>query len=261
MPILRPTTIEEDWPQYLEFETRFLRFTKHAPLIWQHEGTRSYYLVDLAQNVCSLIETTFKRMASAIGNPLKEDADINDCRRVLEPYYNLSHQKVRVKIDEAMRNRLRAELRKEDRVRLFLDSQIPTTNGVTPFEAWEKGGNPDWWRVYSAKKHNRVEMFDEMTLAHCMMAISALFLINVYPMECREFLAKEGAIYVTHGGGAGAFWETILSKPQILDGGLLGYVGDFFAETRGFKFEFRRYQPGGHRELRPAQLFKDIEWF
>lgn len=261
MPILQPTTIEEDWPQYLEFEARLLRFTRYAPLIWQHEGTRSYYLVDLAQNVCSLIETTFKRMANAIGNPLKEDSDINDCRHLLEPHYNLSSQKIRVKIDEAMRNRLRAELRNEDLAHFFLDSQIPTTDGVTPFEAWEKGENPDWWRIYSAKKHNRVEMFNEMTLAQCMMAISALFLLNVYPMECREFLAKEEVIYTTHGGGAGAFWETILSKPPVLDSNLLQFVGDFFAETRGFKFEFRRYQSHGQPELTPTQLFRDVKWF
>jgi len=30
MPVSQPTTIEEDWPQYLEFETRFAGFTKHV---------------------------------------------------------------------------------------------------------------------------------------------------------------------------------------------------------------------------------------
>ena len=259
MPTLQPTTIEEDWPQYLEFETRFLRFTKYVPLIWQHEGTRSYYLVDLAQNVCSLIETTFKRMANAIGKPLKEDPNIDDCRNLLEPHYKLSSQKIRVKIDEALRKRLRAELSKEDLAHFSSNSQIPTIDGVRPFEAWEKDENPDWWRIYSAKKHNRVEMFDEMTLAQCMMAVSALFLLNVYPVECREFLAKEGVIYTTHGGGGGAFWDTILSGPQVLDSEHMQYVGDFFAETRGFKFEFRRYQFHGQLELRPTELFRGVE--
>jgi len=261
MPNQQSTTIEEDWPQYLEFETRFLRFTKDVPLIWQHEGTRSYYLVGLAQNVCSLIETTFKRMANAVGSPLKEDSDINNCRRILEPYYNLSRQKVRVKIDEAMCNRLRAELRKEDLAHFFLHSQIPTTDGVTPFEAWEKGENPEWWRIYSAKKHNRVEMFNEMTLAQCMMAMSAVFLLSVYPIECREFLAREGVIYTTHGGGASAFWETVGSKTPVLDSELLRFVGDFYAETRGFKFEFPRFEEHGQSKVRPTQLFSDVEWF
>lgn len=261
MPVSQPTTIEENWPQYLEFETRFVRFTKYVPLIWQHEGTRSYYLVDLAQNVCSLIETTFKRMASAIGKPPKEDSDIDDYRLLLEPHYKLSSQKIRVKIDEHLRNRLRAELSDEELAEFFLDSQIPTTDGVTPFEAWEKAKNPEWWRVYSAKKHNRVEMFDEMTLGQCMMAVSALFLLNVYPMECREFLGKERIIYATHGGGAGAFWSTILSNPTVLDSDDLQFVGDLFAETRGFKFEFRRVEFHGQPELRPPQLFRDIEWF
>lgn len=258
---MQPTTIEEDWPQYLEFEKRFLRFTKYVPLIWQHDGTRSYYLVDLAQNVCSLIETTFKRMAIAIGKPLKDNPDIDDCRSLLESHYKLSSQKIRVKIDEALRKRLGAELGKEELVRLSSGSLIPTIDGVRPFEAWEKNENPDWWRVYSAKKHNRVEMFDEMTLAQCMMAVSALFLLNVYPMECREFLATEKVIYTTHGGGAGAFWDTIHSGTPVLDSELLRHVGEFYAETRGFKFEFPRLQEHGQPNLRPAQLFTDIKWF
>lgn len=50
----------------------------------------------------------------------------------------------------------------------------------TPFENWNNGNNPDWWRSYIQVKHNRNDYYHEANLQNTINSVGALLLVNVY---------------------------------------------------------------------------------
>lgn len=125
---------------------------------------------------------------------------------------------------------------------------------VVPFEDFKNKESPSWWQVYSQRKHDYDSMFAEMTLRQFTLAMAGLFLLNVYPNECREYLGEVGVIYDSHGNNAGGLFGTLKSHDKILRGPYLRWVGSIFAETTCFRFEFSRLQWEKEDRIRDSEL-------
>ena len=51
---------------------------------------------------------------------------------------------------------------------------------LNPWEQWEKGKNPFWWRAYNDVKHHRDKHFSSANLHQALNAVSALYLLLVF---------------------------------------------------------------------------------
>ncbi len=50
----------------------------------------------------------------------------------------------------------------------------------TPWEAWNQGENPPWWKSHTQVKHHRHEFFNEATLENAITAMGGLYVAVVY---------------------------------------------------------------------------------
>jgi len=238
--------IDDYWTEYCELESQFRDIIRYVALIRRHKDVISLKLANLSSHIGNWMESVFYRMARTeryqrylpeypitgikdfIDNPC-----VDNFRKTFEPYYELSEQRVRV---------------------------LPHDYGVVkPFEEFSQLVNPEWFKAYSKYKHNREELFNQMTLAHVTNSLAGLFILNVFPWEMREYALKKGIIYSkwgeskTYDTGA-AVTETLLSHPHTLRGRYLSFVGGIMAETSIFRFEFRRWKSENDQTLRPSEL-------
>lgn len=63
---------------------------------------------------------------------------------------------------------------------------------LTPWESWEKGGNPDWWKSYNNIKHERDKHFNEATLKNTLNAMAALLVITFEYYHCALYHMTPG---------------------------------------------------------------------
>ena len=220
--------VRDHWSRFILHEQDFRSVVRHIPLLVKHACVSSDDFVSLGLKTGSMIETSFKRMAKAIDYTLPQNPTIVDYIAAFEEYYALSAQEVRVKLN---------------------DYGI-----VTPFEDFKNKKSPSWWQTYSQKKHDYDLMFKDMTLRQCVLAMTGLFLLNVYPIECREHLGGLGVIYDSLKNTAEGLFGTLKSDEKILRGPYLSFVGSIFAETTCFRFEFTRLQREGENAIRRREL-------
>jgi hypothetical protein len=220
--------VRQHWSRYLHHEEDFASFVRLVPLLQKNSQVSSDQLVRLGLKTGSMVETCFKRMARQTGFPLPATPKITDYVDAFEGRYGLSSQRVRVKVD---------------------DFGI-----VSPFQTFQNKESPLWWKIYSSQKHDYDEMFANMTLEQCTHAMAGLFLLNVYPIECREYLADIGVIYDSGGNRALGLFSTLLSDDKVLRGDHLRFVQSICAETTCFRFEFARLQFANEDYLRYSDL-------
>jgi len=169
--------LDRYWTSYLELEREFSEFTNFVPLIKENSEVISPKLANIASLTGNWIETIFKRRMLEYPWPFAEHPcvmpsdikNINRFRETFEEPYQLSKQVVFVK-------RYLTEFYRR----------------VSPFSSFTNAKIPDWFRDYSALKHNRPELQKRMTLWKTTEALAALFLLSVYPHEMREYLADLG---------------------------------------------------------------------
>jgi hypothetical protein len=59
--------------------------------------------------------------------------------------------------------------------------QVPRLESdILPWEAWNNGNNPDWWRNYNKVKHERGKYFEEANLRNSLYALGGLFAMLLY---------------------------------------------------------------------------------
>ncbi len=202
---------EED---YQNLESDFLNFIKYVPLYPEHEDVWSFKLVNQLLLIGSSIDSFFKCAMHSLKktfiiNPLengkynfeyesngsnyacmhcgigyvpedfKEESNfyknlLNDknpnmglYRNIFQDYYKLSDKSIYV-----LRN-------KEE---------------LKPFKEWNDGKSPEWWNAYTKLKHSRFENRKLATLKMVLNALAALFLLNVYHVDNREYLVNNGII-------------------------------------------------------------------
>jgi len=65
---------------------------------------------------------------------------------------------------------------------------------VTPFREWnpQNGDNPEWWRAYTAIKHERSHSFYRATLKHAILALASLqiVLFEYYKIDTKNEYLK-----------------------------------------------------------------------
>jgi len=74
-----------------------------------------------------------------------------------------------------------------------LEIQVPRYGLVRlPWQAWEQGTNPTWWRAYNQVKHERHNHFANANLGNALDAVSGLFVLVSYvcASELRTRTAK-----------------------------------------------------------------------
>ena len=71
---------------------------------------------------------------------------------------------------------------------------------IWPFQSWEFDENPEWFRIYSKEKHDRIALEAKWTMKHSLMAFTALTIVLQHwkkpeSWKKRESKILEGVIY------------------------------------------------------------------
>ncbi|AXV36827.1 MAG: hypothetical protein CIT01_00735 [Methanobacterium sp. BRmetb2] len=189
-------TWEED---YKSLESEFLDFIKYVPLSNEHEKVWSLKLANLLLLIGSSIDSFFKcALASfksrvenhynykynyrgisytiedfkAVSNfyeyILKDvDPNMGLYRNVFEDFYQLSNKSVHVS---------------------------RTEEKITPFNEWRKDKSPQWWINYRQLKHGKFQNKKLATLEIVLDSLAALFLLNIYTLDNRQYLVDNNVI-------------------------------------------------------------------
>jgi hypothetical protein len=238
---LRPYgDLDTYWTGYLSLEGAFSQFTTVVPLVDENREVISPKLADLVSSAGNWIDTIFKRMGNQTWpypEPTcrlpKDIKNITQFRRTFEEPYRLSEMRVFV--------------------RRYL-TEYHTV--LKPFAAFAQEQSPGWFKDYSEFKHNRVLLQKKVTFSKAAEALAGLFLLNVYPFEMREYLLELGVIHGRDEREKGvAIRDTLLSHPNMLQGGYLHITGWVYADTPVFKFEFPRAKTPEDLTEMPSQLY------
>ena len=118
----------------------------------------SLKLMDFCLKVGTEVETLFgeileSRRFDSVNNIAKKrkKQDIEVYREVIEPKYQLSEYKVLVNY-----------IKKE----------------IQPFENFAKG-NPEWFKIYSKYKHNKLELRKKWNLKHSLFSLGCLLILTI----------------------------------------------------------------------------------
>lgn len=222
---------EED---YISLEEEFMEILRYIPLSEEHEGVWSLKLANLLLLIGSSIESFFKCSISSLKvsemynyieihdysgrvgyTPedfisisklnkllLEKRRDMGLYRDIFEDYYHLSNKTVFV-----LRNK------KE----------------LIPFCEWSNGKPPQWWITYRDLKHSRFEHRKTANLKIVLAAMAALFLLNLYQENTREYLTNKGIIR-SNMNLENSFFKSrnpqSFGQPIIAKTNLFGYIFD-----------------------------------
>ena len=97
--------------------------------------------------------------------------------------------------------------------------QIPRLESdITPWDTWNNGNNPDWWRNYNKVKHERGKFFEEANLKNSLYALGGLFAILLYfyqPEACRGDLYPFPRLLDYDGFPKCIFNDTVIELPDF----------------------------------------------
>lgn len=221
------------WKTFRDLEVAFLNYTEYVPLRKEHDGVYSHKLLQLLLQVGSSIDTLFKNMTLYEGfddleviRKTREKVNTNsvgmtDFRKSFDPIYELSSQEVEIRQD------------------------VHVYGKIKPFEYFNCGKNPGWWRTYTAIKHDWYKNIQHANLGTTAEALAGLFLLNVIHVPNRPLLVdyeviKSGSIdNPEYGGLARGFLKELLTTYRArLPKRIL--VADVYARTSAFLYVFSR---------------------
>ena len=222
---------EED---YTALEKEFIEFLRYVPLSKEHEKVWSLKLANQLLLIGSSIESFFKcsilsLKASEIYNYIEtpnyggkvgytpedfqsisklnkllldERRDMGLYRDIFEDYFHLSNKSVFV---------------------------LRSKEELIPFYEWSNGKPPQWWITYRNLKHSRFEHRKTANLKIVLAAMAALFLLNLYQENTREYLTNNGVIR-SNMNLENSFFKSRTPKsfgqPIIAKTNLFGYIFD-----------------------------------
>lgn len=159
------------WSVYRDTEQVFLDFLEYVPLVSEHNRVYSRKFLELILQIGGYVDTAFKEMATYSkfdGNTKIEEirqkttqektVKISLVRETFEPIYTLSSKKIVVK-----------------KPKLFLQAY----GTLIPFSEFARNKSPQWWKVYTALKHNWSKNIKKANLKNTLEALAGLFLLNV----------------------------------------------------------------------------------
>jgi hypothetical protein len=177
----------ESWRVYQGLEQDFLGIVENIALVPRHNRVYSMGFVQLMLSIGGFVDTTFQQMLrhasldsvdgikEARERSEKNAVGMGDYRSVFENHYRLSS--------------------------LRLNVHMNNYGSIRPFDSFSSGKSLIWWKDYTALKHNAFSNMKNATMRSCLLALGALFLLNVFHIEGREALVELGVI------GSGSYGE------------------------------------------------------
>ena len=148
--------------RYEKIEDDFLEITDFIEL--KNDLNHSHYLVgssklmDFCLKVGTEVETFFREILESkrfdsISNiaEKRENQNMNVYREVIEPVYKLREYELLVS---------------------SIDKKIQ------PFENFDSD-NPEWFRIYSKYKHNKIELIEKWNLKHALFSLGCLLILAI----------------------------------------------------------------------------------
>jgi hypothetical protein len=141
------------WQYFIALDTALLETTRYVEL---SEANFSVFSIEYARillSTASEVDVVCKLLCDQI-SPTSKAENIDEYRKVILACYP-KFPSIRIQVP-----RLETE--------------------ITPWDAWDNGNNPDWWRNHNRVKHERGTYFEEANLKNSLYALGGLFAILLY---------------------------------------------------------------------------------
>ncbi len=180
---------ETFWDEdYLLLETEFLSYTKFVPLVPEHYDVWSIKLANLLLLIGSSVDSFLKNALPHSLSVLLSEYCLNNHGKIhprvndLYKYHSMLHDD---KTNMGIFRSVFEEFYKFSNKPVYV---LSNKEKLIPFNAWEDDMTPEWWKVYRSLKHDRIEHRKSCTLGITLNALAALFVLNIYHLESREYL-------------------------------------------------------------------------
>lgn len=245
-------SFETFWDEdYLLLENEFINYVKFVPLVTEHNKVWSIKLANLLLLVGSSIDSFFKNALYFCLSKLLSEYFQNNHRRLHSRVYDLNKYYSMLGKDKTNMGVFRDVFEEFYTLSNKPVYVLSSKEKLIPFNSWEEDRTPDWWKVYRQLKHDRIKHRMSCTLEITLNALAALFLLNIYHLECRKHLVlqRKDVIRSNMDPEHLDFFEERgkidTLQPLIVKTELFGYV----FETDGYEYE------NPWRILDPANVF------
>lgn len=147
------------WNYFIAIEKDLEKLSRYIELSKNNEDTYSIELAHILLSASSEVDVVLKQLCELLGEPRCDN--INQYRDVI--------------MHNAIGNTFANEV--------IVLSRFGLTH--KPFENWNNGVNPDWWKDYNKVKHVRNDNFHKANLKNVLNAVGALLItvIHYYRLE------------------------------------------------------------------------------
>lgn len=183
---------------YILLENEFLKFTKYVPLESEHYEVWSIKLANLLLLIGSSIDSFLKNALPYSLNTLLSEYDpgnINLCNyglsnniKIQPRFIELCNYHSKLQNDRTTMGIFRSTFEEFYQFSNKPVYILSNKEKLIPFSEWGNDRTPEWWKVYRNLKHDRIKHRKSCTLGITLNALAALFLLNIYHLECREYL-------------------------------------------------------------------------
>lgn len=158
------------WPVYMNLEKEFLRLANYIHIADDQVNVYSMYIADLIVRCSVEIESLSKELYEQNGGnvePVDENGEERslyfdtDCLKKLEEIWQLSKKEIFVSASNLY----------------FCNSENLI---LTPLHKAYQRGKGTWKKAYQAIKHSRVKSLQKATLRNLLLAMGALYILNLY---------------------------------------------------------------------------------
>lgn len=170
--------------EYQALETRFVEITKYIPLVSNLDAPNYAFPSQKAADFGLECATWLETLMTELLNDPRVDSypDIEKLRRNpnIDAYRMVFTEKLGFAIGGW-------------RLKVGGDE-------IWPFKSWGSGENPEWFRIYSKYKHNRIALAEKWTIKHTLMVFIAITILIQHwkkpsNWDKKESKILEGVIY------------------------------------------------------------------
>lgn len=141
------------WQFFVSLESALGATTNFVEFSNDNYETYSIEFARIILSAGSEIDVVSKVLCDTI-QPGNNAGNINDYRLILHSNFRLLHD---------------------------LEILIPRYNlRFKPWESWNRGSNPDWWRFYNDIKHERNNFYSQANLKNSILSVAGLFCLVLY---------------------------------------------------------------------------------
>lgn len=199
--------------QYTTLEDEFLKILKYIPFEENHYNVWSFEIGNLLLNVGSLIDSFFK---NSLNSPTFDTVD------QIENYRDRDQPTMKI-FREVYKSRYKIENKRIFELRNF--------TAIQPYKKWGDNLSLDWWKNYTAIKHDRLRNKEKSTLKTTLDALGGLFLLTIIHVDTIPIFVDYDVI--KSGGYTKSYLTSLLTKgePVVEFGGM-----PYYAKTKLFGY-------------------------